>query len=292
MTAGPQSGTPSRRRGQGMSRTSEASSPLFRPDARFFQRLAAATSRLLMLDYDGTLAPFRVRPGKAAPYRGVRRALSTLTLAGHTRVVIVSGRTIKDLVEVLGMEPLPELWGSHGWEQRTPDGRYHLWPLAERSRDGLRLARDCMKEAGLADRCEEKPAGVALHWRGLTGRVARSLEERGRACWEPLVRAHGLELRAFDGGIELRASGRDKGAVVRTLVAEAPPGAVAAYLGDDLTDEDAFKALPPEGLGVLVRRVFRPTAADAWLRPPQELSAFLDQWARAGASRRWDAPGP
>ena len=56
---------------------------------------------------------------------------------------------------------------------------------------------------------------------------------------------------------------------------------VAAFLGDDLADEAAFRAIAGLGLGALVRPDFRPTAADAWLRPPREVLAFLERWRQA-----------
>ena len=54
---------------------------------------------------------------------------------------------------------------------------------------------------------------------------------------------------------------------------------MCAYLGDDLTDEDAFKAVEGRGLGILVRKQWRSTAAAAWLKPPEELIRFLERWA-------------
>jgi trehalose-6-phosphatase len=51
-----------------------------------------------------------------------------------------------------------------------------------------------------------------------------------------------------------------------------------AYLGDDLTDEDAFRALKGKGLSVLVRKESRTTEADCWLKPPDELLDFLKKW--------------
>ncbi|MGH9571319.1 MAG: hypothetical protein ACRD4F_16865, partial [Candidatus Angelobacter sp.] len=55
----------------------------------------------------------------------------------------------------------------------------------------------------------------------------------------------------------------------------------AAYLGDDLTDEDAFQAINGRGLSVLVRPAWRSTTAQAWLRPPGELIQFLNDWIHA-----------
>ncbi|HSM51613.1 MAG TPA: trehalose-phosphatase, partial [Thermoanaerobaculia bacterium] len=87
----------------------------------------------------------------------------------------------------------------------------------------------------------------------------------------------GAELLPFAEGLELRADGIHKGRAVAALLAEMPPGCAVAYLGDDRTDEDAFAALPPGGLGLLVAERPRPTRATAWLRPPGELLGFLDR---------------
>ena len=134
-------------------------------------------------------------------------------------------------------------------------------------------------KAGLGEHCEIKPAGVALHWRGLSQESVADLRRRAQALWGPLAAAYGLELTSFDGGLELRVPGRDKGTVVRQLIAESPDHIVAVYLGDDLTDEDAFQAMPANGLGILVRPELRATAARAWIRPPEGLLEFLARWS-------------
>ena len=59
-----------------------------------------------------------------------------------------------------------------------------------------------------------------------------------------------------------------------------------AYLGDDRTDEDAFRALQGRGLTVLVRQELRPTSAELWLRPPDELMHFLNDWLSASRGER------
>jgi trehalose-phosphatase len=79
----------------------------------------------------------------------------------------------------------------------------------------------------------------------------------------------------------MRARGRDKGDAVREVLAGRPEGAACAYLGDDLTDEDAFAALDGRGLGVLVSHVPRGTRAHAWVRPPVGVLTFLHRWRNA-----------
>jgi len=93
----------------------------------------------------------------------------------------------------------------------------------------------------------------------------------------------GLRLLEFEAGLELRV-GRDKGGAVEAILAEAGTSGPVAYLGDDLTDEAAFRVvngLGPRGLSVLVRRELRETEAQIWLRPPGELKAFLKRWLDA-----------
>lgn len=256
----------------------------------FFAGLAAAPRRALLLDYDGTLAPFRAERDQATPYPGVRELLGALLAAGRTRLVIVSGRAVDDLVRLLGVEPTPELWGSHGWERRTADGRYLPPDLGAAARDGLAAAAQVAAAAGLGHALEQKPAGLALHWRGLDERAAQALREEVGGAWAPIAQRHGLRAHPFDGGLELRAPGRDKGTAVQTLLDELGPQTALAYLGDDLTDEDAFERIGARGLRVLVRPEPRPTRADLWLRPPAELLEFLGRWAATDAAQRESSP--
>ena len=78
--------------------------------------------------------------------------------------------------------------------------------------------------------------------------------------------------------MELKIPGFDKGSVVKNILAKFGIPCLTAYLGDDLTDEDAFNALPETALGALVRPEFRETAAKVWIKPPEELFEFLDRW--------------
>ena len=111
--------------------------------------------------------------------------------------------------------------------------------------------------------------------------LARALARDARKTWQSFAAGTALELHGFDGGLEIRPGGHDKGDAVRTVLGEMPSDTVAAYLGDDVTDEDAFTALDGRGLTVLVRGELRTTAAEVWLTPPSDLVAFLERWERA-----------
>jgi trehalose 6-phosphate phosphatase len=247
---------------------------------RFFASVRAAARRLLMLDYDGTLAPFRLERDQATPYAGVRERLAALLRADGTRVVLISGRMAHEVLRLVGVEPAPEVWGTHGWERLGPSGDYELAPLPPAAQAGLAEARAALG-GHWAARLEGKPASLAFHARGLAPQESEAVQSHVQHCWEAIAARQGLELHAFDGGIELRIPGRSKATAVERLLAESGPAPVCAYLGDDRTDEDAFQAIAPHGLGVLVRGELRETAAAWWIRPPEELLDFLAHWIAA-----------
>ena len=251
----------------------------------FLQRLGSAPRRALLLDYDGTLAPFAVARDKAVPYEGIQPRLEAIVRGGRTRVVIISGRAAAEVRTLLGLRVGVEVWGSHGWERRMSDGADLSGEPPRAQREAIAQAQQQARQVP-SERLERKPFSVALHWRGLDESARSALAAPIRDAWHSLADAAALELHEFDGGVELRIPGRDKGFAVRTLAEELGPQTVMAYLGDDRTDEDAFRAIAPLGLGVLVRETLRPTAARLWIRPPDELFWFLDQWkARCQAIR-------
>jgi trehalose 6-phosphate phosphatase len=244
----------------------------------FLAAIPQAHERVLMLDYDGTLAPFQVRPERAVPYPGVTEALRELMDEGATRVVIVSGRRAGEIVPLLGLDRHPEIWGGHGWERLMPDGRLQAQAPDDALRAALeRATQSVVALTRLGARLEHKPASVALHWRGLPALAVAKIEAQAREAWSR--RADGeLDLLTFDGGLELRAKGCNKRQAVKSVLMETAEDGAIAYLGDDATDEDAFVAVKPRGMAVLVRPELRETAADLWIRPPRELLAFFRHW--------------
>jgi len=247
----------------------------------FFKKLKKARKRILLLDYDGTLAPFRTERDKAVPYPGVIDRLEKIIASGRTRLIIISGRWSKELKPLLGLERFPEIWGCHGAERLYPDNNYELVALEEKIIKGLVEADEWAKSEGLNRYYEKKTTSLAFHWRGQAKTVIENIREKVLNHWGQAAGKNGLVLHEFDGGIELRARGIDKGQAVKTILEEVNPKAALAYLGDDLTDEDAFEALADRGLRALVRPEQRATKADIWLKPPEDLLQFLDDWLKA-----------
>lgn len=246
--------------------------------AAFLGSIAAARSRLLMLDYDGTLAPFHVRPELALPYPDVLSALEAIMKAGGTRVVIISGRPADEVPPLLGLKPHPEIWGSHGRERLSTDGQRTVQTPDPAACSGLANAVGVL-DGTLPEgsRLEIKLASLALHWRALPENAARKLRKDVMRRWQSIAAHNSLEILDFDGGLEIRASGWDKRHAVEAVLSETPAHSAVAYLGDDMTDEDAFSAIKARGVGILVRAQLRETAADAWLEPG-ELVSFLSRW--------------
>jgi len=182
----------------------------------FFEDLRRATCRVLLLDYDGTLAPFCIDPAAALPYPGVSEALDAIMEDARTRVIIVSGRRAKDLLPLLRVKRRPEIFGSHGFERLTPDGDYIVHPRDESALRAFAEADTWRQDIeAFGGRCEEKPGCLAIHWRGLPPQNRAYLRERVMERWQWVRHAHGgaLDWHEFDGGIELRVPGRHKGDV-------------------------------------------------------------------------------
>lgn len=245
----------------------------------FLSHLSKARSRALLLDYDGTLAPFTSDPGQAYPYPEVSSTLHRIQRETDTRLAIVSGRRaieIPKLLELTGVE----VWGCHGLERLRADGSCEITELDPRLLAAIETASVLIENEGLSSFAERKTASIAIHWRGREA-VAEHVLRKMRRIWSMIPDRDDLRFAPFEGGIEIRPARNDKGDAVRLILHEMGPGVAMAYLGDDETDEDAFGALTHRGLNVLVRGEYRPTLADAWIKPPEVLLDFLRGWIAA-----------
>ncbi len=249
--------------------------------SQFFEELKEAPSAALLVDYDGTIAPFNVDRFQARPYAGVLSLLDKIADSGKTRVAVISGRPLTELKALLEPFENVEMWGVHGMERLLPNGSYSELPIDEECVELLAEAKRRIAQAGLIALAEIKPGGIALHWRGLPSQDADYAAMMIRRVCKPFGESPLLRLLDFEQGVELRVAHPDKGDAVATIVREMDPRAQVAYLGDDFTDEDAFRALRGRGLTVLVRAEHRSTEAQAWLKPPAELRGFLEDWLQS-----------
>jgi trehalose 6-phosphate phosphatase len=226
-------------------------------------RLVASRPLLVASDYDGVLARLRDDPSAAVPEPGVAEVLARLAGRTGVTVALVSGRGVADLRETSGLSGPYRFVGSHGAEFDGP-----IPPELAAVRDALadRLAPLVGATAGA--RLEVKPASVAVHVRPVADRAAAAeLLARADEVADP-----GLTRKPGKDVLELAVTGADKGSALQRLRAEVAAAAVV-YLGDDVTDEDAFGVLGPDDLGVKVGP--GRTRATARVSDPTEAVALL-----------------
>ncbi len=230
-----------------------------------------------MLDYDGTLAPFDAARQEARPLSGIPGLLAEIVGRGRTEVAVVSGRLITEIERLMAVAQL-HLVGEHGWETRRAGQALIRHALPEDVAEALRSAEGTAASARLAARLERKRTAVVLHTRGLAAQVADRLEQECRGLWEPVTSRPGVLLTKTEGGLELRAAARNKGTAVRELMAACPTRTLPVYLGDDVTDEDAFREVLRDGFGIRVGPRERPSLASGRLPSCSAVFGFLERW--------------
>jgi trehalose-phosphatase len=245
----------------------------------FFQRCDLTKTARLLLDYDGTLAPFQTNRYKAYPYAGIIPILNRIIQTGRTKISIVSGRPTKEIQRLLNPLQHFEVWGAHGMEHVSVDGVYERASINPEALSILQQAADWLRQSDLLSMAEIKPGGIAVHWRGLAPMEIEDILSCIQKGWSRFNGIPSVKLLLFDGGIELRTTHPDKGDAIDAILADTDPAAAVAFLGDDFTDEDAFRVLSKRGLSILVRSEYRETLASVWLQPPHQLIEFLNLWA-------------
>jgi trehalose-phosphatase len=239
------------------------------------QEIAACAKRLaVFLDYDGTLTPIVSHPEEVSLSDSMRQALREL--AARAPVAILSGRDLDDVRRRVDID-LVVYAGSHGFdvagprELRRQVAREFL-PRLDVAEKELHKVLDGIPGA----RVERKQFSIAAHHRNVNEKDVAKVE---RAVGG--VAAQHRELRRIDGKkvYELLPNvDWDKGKAVLWLLEtlELERGDVRPiYIGDDRTDEDAFRALRQRGVGIIVTKQPRPTAARYMLRDPAEVELFL-----------------
>lgn len=244
----------------------------------------------LFLDYDGTLTRIVKEPSKALLSKETRKVLGILSKL--CPVSILSGRDVLDVRKLVGVKGMIYA-GSHGFEiieqsgSRMKKGGFAKkeWlsyiPTINRAENDLRNALKLIYGV----RIERKRFAIAVHYRQVKdsdvnlvarifSKVASSYPElrktKGKKVFEVLPRVK------WNKGTALRF-------MLRNARTEREQQTLPIFIGDDLTDEDAFKAIRKKGVGILVidkEEASRETLARYKLRGPKEVRLFLSSLAR------------
>ncbi len=238
-----------------------------------------STAAALYLDFDGTLAEFALHPDAVV----VSEPLPELLLALQQRlggaVAVVTGRPLAAVDAMIDPVRLPGA-GLHGAEIR-PDG--DSAPAPDRPPAAAALARALHERFGADPRLlvEDKGAAIALHYRRAPEREAECVD-----AMRALAPAEAFDVMAGNRVVEARPRGTDKGAALRRLALGAPfSGRQPVFVGDDVTDEDGFRAAEQlGGYGVKVGpgRTSARYRIDEVTRVHEWLSASLAAMQREG----------
>lgn len=235
---------------------------------------------MVFLDYDGTLTPIVARPELAMLGADMRTVVDGLSQVYPTAVI--SGRALDDLKQAVDLER-PYYAGNHGLEIEGPPGSGVRRMQGETLLPRLAAVRDALEASlvGIAGiLVEDKHLSLSVHVRNVDPAQVPEVEQAVEAA---LVGAPDLVRRDGKKVFEIRpAVDWDKGRAVLWLLQTLGldhEAAAALYVGDDLTDEDAFRALRDSGrgFGVIVLETPRETAASYVLRGVDETRDFLQQ---------------
>ncbi len=232
----------------------------------------------VFLDYDGTLTPIVSRPEQAVLPQQMRSTLQNLTT--KCTVAIISGRGLTDARRLVDVEGL-YFAGSHGFEIEGPQGLHmevqeaaESIPLLDRAETELQSGLESIPGAQV----ERKKYSLAVHYRNVDPEreseveqiVDRLLQQVGG-----LRKGHGKKVFELRPDIDW-----DKGEAVLWLLRKLELdqyGVVPIYIGDDITDEDAFRAFARRGITLVVGKEQRLTSAKYRLESVEEVQEFLDR---------------
>lgn len=278
---------------QQRSERQESTPPVLDRLDQFYRQLSTAGARRLFLglDFDGTLAPHVDDPAAAELTSTNRRVLEALSRRQAVDIAVISGRALDDVRTRVGISGI-EYAGNHGLELDDPSAR----PDAAQYRSTIRTV--CQRLETKLDtipgcEIENKEITATVHYRTAEDDV----ESRIRSIIETVVES--VERDTDDDGtssdsslcctsganiVEIRpAIDWDKGDAVRWFIRDCPDECLAMYIGDDTTDEDVFRAIAPDGIGVHVGT--DETAATYRVADVEEVTRLLRWLADTGLDR-------
>jgi len=230
---------------------------------------------VFFLDYDGTLTPIVSQPENAVLSNSMRQTLELLQK--HSVVAILTGRDLADIQELCQLDDI-FFGASHGFDIAGPNLSYQLpeavelIPVLDQVEKLLHEQLDSVSGVKI----ERKRFSVATHYRN----VSQDSQKHVTGTVEKLCSKFS-DLKTSRGKkvIEMRPKlSWDKGRALIWLTKEItqdPQNTYSIYIGDDITDEDAFKVLGSDGCGIIVRDENRTTFAQYALESPLEVQSFL-----------------
>ena len=244
-------------------------------------KIRQAGGVFLFLDYDGTLVPIAPTPAEAVCPAEMRALLQGLRDLPNVYLAIISGRFLEDIREKVGVPGITYV-GNHGLSIQNPAG-LHKKRLSPIRREEFNMISQALRESleripGIL--FEDKGLTLAIHYRNVDreyfGGIQHTLEQTLKKWKEGWRIACGKMVYEVQPNIDF-----NKGKAVQEILRSYPSlGLLSIYLGDDRTDEDAFRALKGRGLTVFVGPGRPASEAEFSLENPSEVKAFLLRCAK------------
>ncbi|MBL7157793.1 MAG: trehalose-phosphatase [Candidatus Omnitrophica bacterium] len=244
-------------------------------------RIKGAKRVIFFLDYDGTLVPIKKRPSLAKIHKNTKNLLKKLANTPPAKIFIISGRSLQDVKKLVGIKSLYYI-GNHGIELEGPRLKY-LNKSANALKTFMQKSCQMLKKRvhlrGVV--LEDKTYTLSLHYRLVDPGKVKDLK---KVFFETLKHAKSeKKIKVTEGKkvLEVRPNiNWDKGKILnQVLRGMGEKGTLAICIGDDKTDEDAFRALGKKGISIVVSRKARKTLAQYRLNSPKEVFNLL-KWCR------------
>jgi trehalose 6-phosphate phosphatase len=252
------------------------------------QRIAQAPRIFFFLDYDGTLTPIVNKPEKARLKKARRAMLRGLSRLPGVKIAVVSGRSLSDLQKMMGVIPEITYVGNHGLEMKGKDFSWSHPSVNQASKIMGRIWDELRKNLRPAKGMllENKSLGISLHYRLVAEGKVAGLHRDFLEIITPWAQLGVVSVHDGKKVWEIRSKARlwNKGRVVQWLLRRYKQQGryLPVFIGDDRTDEDAFKALQSSGIAAKVTenpRAF--SAAKYYIHSPDEVFDLLTQVMKA-----------
>lgn len=233
----------------------------------------------LFLDYDGTLVSFKNKPQDVVTTKEVKTVVSDLLQNENIKVVIVTGRTLSEIKKLLDIEGLSYA-ALHGLHIQLSNGTSYKWKSSNNLRKILTNIRNLSEKKFQHEKeiyLEDKKFTLAFHYRMLSNEKIKDVVDSFIEIVKSEDTGNKLDILHGSKVIEIKPVGWNKGKAVELISSYiTSKNTLAMYIGDDITDEDAFHYLNNQGITIFVsNKKNRPSAAQYWLRDPDEVLHFL-----------------
>jgi trehalose 6-phosphate phosphatase len=252
-----------------------------------YSRIRQSKQKLLLCDYDGTLTQIVDRPEMANLTDETKNLLDGLVHRPAVKVSIISGRALADIKERVGLGGIIYA-GNHGFEIEGPDIQF-IHPLTEEVSSIIRLMGTVLRRAMSSIK------GVIVEDKGVTLSVHYRLVDQDKLPVVNNMFENTVGIARRLGKIKTTSGKKvhevrpaipwNKGNAVKLIVDRFSPSrkrdVLPIYLGDDLTDEDAFKVVNDlGGISILIGEGSRESAAAYYLNSTSEVDSFLSEFQK------------